>query len=375
MDVISCPHCGHFPLVLTVQKENKKAYAVKPSKVYCEKICSFNATKRGVKDTVSSLKCDQCFKREISQGELKCKNCQRIYLIKDNIPVLLNFFDSDVNINAHDSVLKVQEFWNSHPCFGKWESPQEQFEVTEEYRYKSHPWLKELVPFNDFNEKRILEVGCSQCIDLSQFAKNGTYIVGMDLTPEGVLLGKKRLEYFGLYKNADLVLANVEKIPFREDSFEYVYSYGVIHHTKRTECAVDNIHKVLKPGAKFNIMYYYTYSFTKAIEATAKAVNKSLVFVTKDKDILWKIISKLPLGKGQRDVSAYKNTKVSATLHAPIIKSYSQRESRKMFHKFKNLSFTLTHLHPIVEMLTGRKKIGLFLEKKFGWDLVIRGEK
>ncbi|MFA6461399.1 MAG: class I SAM-dependent methyltransferase [Candidatus Woesearchaeota archaeon] len=375
MDVMSCPSCGNFPLVLSIKKENKNAYSLSPSKLYCEKYCEFNQRNITLKDTLKSLKCTQCFKREVIDGELSCSKCHRLFSIKENIPVLLDFFESNTNINKKDSVLKVQNFWNLHPCFGKWASAQEQFEVTEEYRYKSHPWLKKLVPFTGLKNQRMLEVGCSQCIDLSQFTKHGTYTIGMDLTPEGIFLGKRRLEYLSLYQNADLIIANVEKIPFRADSFEYVYSYGVIHHTKRTQRAIDNIYTVLKPKGEFNIMYYYTYSFTKVIEATAKALNNFLVFVTRDKDIFWRITTLFPVGKKQRDVTAYRNTRISATLHAPIIKSYSKRQSRRMFGKFKEVKFNLTHLHPIVQSITGRGRLGLFLERHWGWDLMIGGKK
>jgi len=375
MDVCCCPHCGQFPLQLNIQKQNPIAYKLHPSKVYCEKYCGFNKTLIKKEDTIESLDCKNCFKAEIIGGKLTCPACKRSYPIKESTPILLEFFEADTDIKNKHAVLNVQKFWDIHPCSGKWDSAIEQYSTTENYRYKTHPWLKHLVPFNSFKEKRIIEIGCGQCIDFSQFCKVGAYAIGLDLTPGGISLGMGRLEYFGLMPYADLVLANVERIPFRQNSFDYVYSYGVIHHTKRTQTAINNIYGILKPNHDFNIMYYYTYSFTKIIEGTAKLLNKALVGITRDKDIMWKIIKKLSLGKSQRDVTSYLNTKVSATLHAPIIKTYSVSKSKKMFRKFKNLSFTLVHLHPIVEHFTGRGRVGLFLERHFGWDLVIKGKK
>lgn len=375
MDVCCCPNCGQFPLKLDVKKQNPAAYKLRPSKVYCEKYCGLNKALIKKKDIVKSLGCAKCFKAEITEGRLSCPACKKSYPIRKSIPILLEFFEADADTRDKHSVMNVQKFWNVHPCSGKWNSASEQYATTENYRYKTHPWLKQLVPFSSFKQKRILEIGCGQCIDFSQFCKAGAYAIGLDLTMEGISLGRSRLEYFGLMPYADLVLANVERIPFRQDSFEYVYSYGVIHHTKRTQAAIDNIYGILKPNHEFNIMYYYTYSFTKVIEGTAKLLNKTLVGITRDKDIMWKIIKKLSVGKSQRDVTAYVNTKVSATLHAPIIKTYSRRKSRRMFGKFRDLSFTLVHLHPIVEHFTGRGRLGLFLEKHFGWDLVIKGKK
>jgi SAM-dependent methyltransferase len=44
------------------------------------------------------------------------------------------------------------------------------------------------------------------------------------------------------------------------DQFDFIWSWGVIHHSPDTEQIVKEIHRLLKPGGEFGIMVYYKYS-------------------------------------------------------------------------------------------------------------------
>ena len=58
-------------------------------------------------------------------------------------------------------------------------------------------------------------------------------------------------------KTPQLVNGNIEEIPFKENTFDIVTSMGVIHHTPRTQRALNNLAKVTKKGGNVHIMLYH----------------------------------------------------------------------------------------------------------------------
>src|SRR6266481_7746186 len=47
-----------------------------------------------------------------------------------------------------------------------------------------------------------------------------------------------------------------EKLPFADNTFDHVYSFGVIHHSPAPERIASEIHRVLKKGGTFTVMLY-----------------------------------------------------------------------------------------------------------------------
>ncbi|MFB0527755.1 MAG: hypothetical protein ACETVT_02630, partial [bacterium] len=61
-------------------------------------------------------------------------------------------------------------------------------EATEKYRYSHYPYFKDLMEFDKYNGKRVLEVGVGEGVDHLQFIKNGAKLFGLDLTPRHVFM-------------------------------------------------------------------------------------------------------------------------------------------------------------------------------------------
>jgi len=74
-----------------------------------------------------------------------------------------------------------------------------------------------------------LEVGCGVGTDLLQFARAGARVHGVDLSRQSVALAQRRLELYGF--EAEIREADAEALPFEDETFDLVYSWGVIHHT------------------------------------------------------------------------------------------------------------------------------------------------
>src|SRR5262249_9880779 len=109
--------------------------------------------------------------------------------------------------------------------------------------------------FDKYAGKKLLEIGCGTGTDLLQFARGGAVVTGVDLTPRSIEIAQRRLEIYG--QNGQFSQGDAENLEFADESFDVVYSFGVIHHTPDTERAVQEIHRVLKRGGKAIVMIYH----------------------------------------------------------------------------------------------------------------------
>lgn len=78
---------------------------------------------------------------------------------------------------------------------------------------------------------------------------------GVDLTREAVERTRTRLELRKLPYDT-LVQGSVLNLPFEDNSFDKVYSFGVLHHVPDISQAQKEIWRVLKPGGELIVMLY-----------------------------------------------------------------------------------------------------------------------
>ncbi|HEY1293744.1 MAG TPA: class I SAM-dependent methyltransferase [Chloroflexota bacterium] len=138
-------------------------------------------------------------------------------------------------------------------------SPRTYFGEIEHSRYTLEP---EIVPFAQFTSargKKVLEVGVGAGTDFIQWVRAGASAFGIDLTEEAIEHTRQRLMVDGLRSN-DLCVADAEALPYASNTFDIVYSWGVIHHTPDTERALSEIVRVCQPGGQIRIMIYNRHS-------------------------------------------------------------------------------------------------------------------
>ena len=104
-----------------------------------------------------------------------------------------------------------------------------------------------------------MEVGVGAGTDFVNWVRNGAIATGVDLTQSGVALTGERLEIEGL--EADVRVADAESLPFADDSFDIVYSWGVLHHSPDTPRAIEEVRRVLRPAGTALVMIYHAWSW------------------------------------------------------------------------------------------------------------------
>jgi ubiquinone/menaquinone biosynthesis C-methylase UbiE len=105
----------------------------------------------------------------------------------------------------------------------------------------------------------VLEVGVGMGADHLEWARHmPRSLSGIDLTERAIAHTATRLALYGL--RSDLRVADAEKLPFRDASFDLVYSWGVLHHSPDTPRAVREVLRVLRPGGLARVMIYHAHS-------------------------------------------------------------------------------------------------------------------
>lgn len=121
--------------------------------------------------------------------------------------------------------------------------------------FPKEPPYAQLIDWKGVNNQRVLEIGCGMGLHASLFAKAGAKITTMDLTHRAAHLAHCR---FVLSQTPTSVIqADGEVLPFPDQTFDRVWSWGVIHHSNRTEAITKEIHRVLKKDGLFQAMVYH----------------------------------------------------------------------------------------------------------------------
>jgi ubiquinone/menaquinone biosynthesis C-methylase UbiE len=106
---------------------------------------------------------------------------------------------------------------------------------------------------------KMLEIGCGAGWESVAWAQTGMEVHSIDLSEAALELAKGNVAHNQV--QADLRWGNAEEVPFPDNTFDIVASFGVLHQTQSTERAVAEVKRVLKPGGEAVITLYYKYSW------------------------------------------------------------------------------------------------------------------
>jgi ubiquinone/menaquinone biosynthesis C-methylase UbiE len=158
---------------------------------------------------------------------------------------------------------EVREFWDADPCGTRYlESPVD-FDSHARTRYALEPYIPEFAQFAAARGLKVLEIGVGMGADYLEWLKAGAQASGVDLSSTSLDRARRRCELAGF--DPDLRIADAEHLPFPDNSFDVVYSYGVMHHSPDTAQCLREACRMLKPGGHARIMVYHHPSLTGAM--------------------------------------------------------------------------------------------------------------
>jgi SAM-dependent methyltransferase len=111
-----------------------------------------------------------------------------------------------------------------------------------------------IFPYDRYRGRDVLEIGCGMGAMAMHWAQQGAQVTAVDLTDVAVAQTTRRFDLMGLA--GDIRQADARALPFADARFDYVYSWGVLHHSPDLARSVVELMRVLKPKGEFGVMLY-----------------------------------------------------------------------------------------------------------------------
>lgn len=268
-------------------------------------------------------------------------------------------------IEAGKDAARLQ--WNTTPCgtgeefAGIEPETLAWFDRIREDRYRvSDPWMTRFFDYASGRGKRVLEIGFGLGSDLLTWAENGAEVHGIDITQEHLRLAGRNFALHG--REAKLQLAEAARIPYPDDTFDIVYSNGVLHHTRDIEDCITEIRRVLKPGGRLLMSVYRRHSaFHYATLLLADGLLRGKLFRLGYDGLL------ATIERGADGIAI-----------KPYVKLYTGAELRRLLGRFGRVDIKVAHFTvrqiPVLWRLMPRS-LEPGLEPFLGWYLVATAQK
>jgi ubiquinone/menaquinone biosynthesis C-methylase UbiE len=287
---------------------------------------------------------------------------------------------------------RVRAFWQANPCGVKFADAapgtRHFYELVEAHRYTKEWHIPAAADFAGARGLKVLEIGCGLGTDGAQFAEAGADYTGVDLTEAAVELARRRFELFdlpGTFQTAD-----AENLSFTDESFDLVYSHGVLHHTPETGKAIQEIHRVLRPRGRAVVMLYHrgSYNYRVNISLLRRAGAQLLKWETGIKLVnkitgepLESLREHARLLKTERESYLKPDEFLSQNTDGvgnPLARVYSRKEARELFKDFSEVTLKTYFLNkrwlPVIGNVLPRS-LESRLASRWGWHLWIYATK
>ena len=263
------------------------------------------------------------------------------------------------------------------------------YEEVEAHRYALDPHIPEVVRFDEWADRDVLEVACGVGTDAARSARAGARYTGTDQTGIALKLARRRFQLEELDGHFEPVDAT--HLTFANESFDLVFSHGVIHHMPETAAAVAEFRRVLRAGGTVLVTVHHRGSWN--YRCNILAVRRTLAAMLAVPGVAGPLKRVLPAdgdllaGRQQllreHGLRYLSDTKLFLTNNTdgpgnPLSKVYSRREIGELFSAFTDVATETRYLNLRLYRGGGRiaaTKVARKLERRIGWHLYVRAVK
>lgn len=248
----------------------------------------------------------------------------------------------------------VKNFWDARPCNIR-HSPspigtRQYFDEVEARKYFVEPHIPAFADFHRWAGKHVLEIGCGIGTDTMNFARAGAYVTAVDLSDKSLALARGRAKIYGLEQRITFVQADAEDLAssVKQEPYDLVYSFGVLHHTPNPQRAIDGVPAYMSSDSEFRLMMYAKNSWKSAM---------------------------IDAGLDQPEAQS----------GCPVAYTYTAAEMRRLLESFEIIDLHQDHIFPYVIEKYVRyeyepqpwframpKEMFTALEKILGWHMLVR---
>lgn len=282
----------------------------------------------------------------------------------------------------------VRDFWNAHPrgdhtvgsLHGDFRDDHERFFTAyDAWRYDREAHIPACLDRFDFRDRRVLEIGLGQGAESEQLIRRGARWSGLDLTEESVGRVRARLGLRSL-PHVDLRQGSACKIPWPDDSFDVVFSHGVLHHVPDIATAQAEIHRVLRPGGTLVAMLYARRSLNyqvsirvvrRAILAAAYPLRRTRLLRDAQPILRAHLANAERVGlRRYLEIEEFTHRSTNGP-HNPHARVYSLAEVAADFPSFELAGSFQRYLHAPPLPVRGLPGSG-WIERRWGWHLWVQ---
>lgn len=275
---------------------------------------------------------------------------------------------------------EIESFWDSHPCgdhivgglHARYADDYDRFFTAyDSWRYRQEKHIPDSLERVDWQDRDVLELGLGQGSESEQIIRRGGRWSGLDLTSEAVERVRARVAIRGL-PHGDIRQGSALAIPWEDDTFDIVFSHGVLHHIPDIQKAQTEIHRVLKPGGILIAMLYSRYSLNYLV--SIKLVRRAVLATAYPLRRTRAVRSSSPLQEHLRNAELLglrHYLRIERFLHRntdgprnPYSRVYSRADVADEFHMFELVDSHIRYMHapPLpVHRLPGQRWLGWHL--------------
>ena len=247
----------------------------------------------------------------------------------------------------------AREQWTRTPAgtgrAGAEEGSAEFFAQMTATRYRLQPWHPDLL--RRFAPRgALLEIGSGAGTDHSRLAAMANRTVAIDLSARGARLTAARLALEG--RSGAALVADGERLPFADGTFDAAYSFGVIHHTDHPDAVADEMYRVLRPGGRFLVAVYHRTSMFAAQKVLQYVLSGSFL-----RERWSRYLGLVEAGAAELD-------------ERPLVRLYNRRGACRLFGRFEGLQTEVVHAGVRPRLLQHP-----LLAERWGWYVVVTGRK
>lgn len=173
---------------------------------------------------------------QIETGTLTCSGCARSYPIRRGVPRFTTDSEADTSFGFQWNKFRTEQLDSENGA----RLSAQRFERETEWSPES------------LKGARVLDVGCGAGRFLEVSSALDCHVVGVDLSSA---VDAAALTVGGR-QNADVVQADVYRLPFREGAFDAVYCIGVAQHTPSPERTLTSLARMVRPGGRVAVTVY-----------------------------------------------------------------------------------------------------------------------